>query len=390
MMSVMPLRSHAPIGSALLVAAALVVASPTAHALQRRSSEPLEAAFLKALEEPETPQEASAAPPALEFLEAVPPAEIGEHVLRIPLITPPRLTGTPAAPDSDLGCLAQLSAEGVAYELAPPTEGIATPIRVPADRIGGVFYRYYYPGPKPRVFDCRLALALARAAPVLRANGVTEVIFASHYRASFGNLPRGKYHFHAQGLAMDVKEFRVGRGVLLDVARDYERGLGFQEPDSCLGRPLTPKGMLLRKIVCDLDAADVFEAILTPDYDDAHWHHFHFSAFHPAQRSRLRPRGTALLEVPITDLTAWALTRPIQQRPQARTWEAVAAAPWPAEYRRIRQDFGIAPPFADAEDAAALLEPADPWARLKRLAEQVLDRLPTDFVERLRQRYEDG
>lgn len=281
----------------------------------------------------------------------------------IPLVTTSELTGTPGGPQSDLGCLALLSSEGLSFDLAGATEGVATPIRPSTQSLGGVRYAWYYsrsPGSLPWVFDCRLALALVRAAPVLRANGVTEVIFASHYRPSLGNLRMGQYHFHAQGLAIDIKGFRLGNGMHLDVARDYEGGLGFMDTASCLGRPLTPKGLLLRKLVCDLDEADVFETILTPDYDEAHWNHFHFSAFHPEQRSGLRVRSTSLLEVPLTALPDWALGRPFQHEPLARNWDRVAGRPTLPEHQELLGTLGI-PSGIDPSEAAALLlaEPPD-------------------------------
>lgn len=300
------------------------------------------------------------------------PEEIRE--LRVPLITPSLITGTPAAPGSDVICLSLLAAEGMVYEEAEPTEGIATPVKIPLAGIGGVRYRYFYKGRSPRVIDCRLALALQRAAPVLRANGVAEVVFLNHYRPSFGRFKRGQYNFHSQGLAVDVWSFKTRSGLELVVRRDYETGLGFADPNSCLGRPLTMKGMLLRKIACDLDASDAFEAILTPDYDAQHWHHYHLSAFHSQQLSGLRPRGTALLEVPITDLTEWAMRRSIRQRPALRRWDDVAARPWPKQHLWIRDKLGLRTP-TDAELAAQLLQEDSPAGQVWKAFAAVLERV---------------
>lgn len=317
------------------------------------------------------------------LLDPNPLAEIGERPDPIPLFTSPLVTGTPAPAGSDPGCPGLLASEGMAFELGPEREGVATPVTIAGAAIGGVLYRYYYRGTAPWVFDCRLALALIRAAPVLRANGVSEVIFASHYRPSFGVLKPGQYHFHAQGLAIDVKGFRVGRDLLLDVARDYEPGLGFMDPASCVGRPLTKKGWLLRKIVCDLDESDAFEAILTPDYDEQHWNHFHFSAFHPLQRSGLRPRGTALLEVPMAEIPDWALARPLQQQPEARHWDRVAARPWPAAFGEVRQRLGLAAPAGGPEDARALLEAAAEGEGLLAQVAGLLGKVPAEVWELL-------
>lgn len=299
-------------------------------------------------------------PMLLALMEGTGPDPVQTHEQRIPLITPSWITGTPAAPGSDVGCLSLVAAEGVALEEADVTEGIATPVKIPEAGIGGVRYRYFYSGKRPRIIDCRLALALIRAAPVLRANGIVEVVFLNHYRPSFGRFKRGEYNFHSQGLAIDIWGFTTFSGIELVVRRDYETGLGFTDPHSCLGRPMTMKGMVLRKIACDLDASGAFEAILTPDYDAQHWHHYHLSAFHSQQRSLLRPRGTALLEVPITDLTAWALKRSTRQRPELRRWDDVAALPWPHEHRWIRDKLGLPAAPTDAELAAQLLEGESP------------------------------
>lgn len=307
------------------------------------------------------------------LMESPEPDPVETREQRIPLITPTWVTGTPAALGSDIGCLSLLAAEGEIYDEADATEGIATPVKIPEAGIGGVRYRYFYSGKRPRIIDCRLALALIRAAPVLRANGVAEVVFLNHYRPSFGRFKRGEYNFHSQGLAIDVWGFVTYSGIELVVQRDYETGLGFADPHSCLGRPMTMKAMLLRKIACDLDASDAFEAILTPDYDGQHWHHYHLSAFHSQQRSLLRPRGTALLEVPITDLTAWALKRSIRQRPELRRWDEVAARPWPEKHRWIRDKLGLPATPSDAELAASLLQGESPvgqvWTALANLVD---------------------
>ncbi|MFH2006682.1 MAG: extensin family protein [bacterium] len=310
---------------------------------------------------------------------ANPPGEIDQVEWKIPLVTRQDVTGTPAPVGSDLGCLTLLDAEGVSYKQAKSTEGVATPVQV-EDTIGGVRYRYYFRGQAPRVLDCRLALALVRAAPVLRANGVTEVVYANHYRPSFGTLKRGEYHFHAQGLAIDIKGFVVGTGTTISVERDYEAGLGFQG-QTCLGRPMTVKGLLLRKIVCDLDEADVFEAMLTPDFDSVHWNHFHFSAYHARQRSKLRPRGTVLLEVHMADLTPWAVQRPTRQRPELRRWDVVAARPWPEEHRWIRTKLGIANQETDAELAAQLSPGLGMLGELWNAVTAPLDKLPPDVED---------
>jgi hypothetical protein len=296
----------------------------------------------------------------------------------LPIFADPLVLGTPVAPGADTDCLVLLAAEGVGFGSVAGPPGVGTPVQLDGDAVLGVQLRYYYPGRMPRVMDCRLALGLARAAPVLRANGVAEIIFSNHWRPSFTPLRAGQYNVHHQGLAIDVQGFRLTSGKELWIERDYEPGLGFAVPDSCLGRPLTPRGLLLRKLACDLDEADVFESILTPDYDDAHWNHFHWSAFHAEQRTRVRPRGTALLEVPMSELTLWAMRRPIYQEPAERRWDAVAARPWPVELTAARERLGLPDPSlpTDADLAAAL----QPGPGLLDQAKRVWESLEPDLV----------
>jgi len=297
--------------------------------------------------------------------------------------------GTPAPRGSDTACLALLAAEGVRVEPGPDLEGISTPVLLPVEGIGGVKYRYAYSGKTPRVVDCRLALSLARAAPILRANGVRVVLFLSHYRPALGTLRPGEYHFHAQGLAIDVQGFVVGQGAHLDVARDYERGLGFEEPSSCLGHPMTVQGLLLRKIACDLDAGGVFQAILTPDYDESHWNHFHLSAFHPTQRAGDTPRGTVLFEVPADDPPLWAQQMPRQRDMAARPWDQVAARPWPPGTEPAARLAMVKPPTSTAdEDLALLLGSGEPLAdHVVSYLSDLLADLPADVLWGLRERW---
>jgi hypothetical protein len=311
----------------------------------------------------------------------IPGPAVEELALTIPIFTPARLTGTPVPPGSDDLCLAQLAAEGVRFDAVPGPDGIGTPVRLDGDQVGGIVLRYYFSGPPPRIMDCRLALGLARAAPVLRNNGVTEIIYSGHWRPSFRPLRAGEYNFHHQGLAIDVHGFKVGARTLW-IEHDYETGLGFADRESCLGHPLTPKGLLLRKIACDLDESDVFEAILTPDYDEQHWNHFHLSVFHPAQRSGVRPQSTALLEVPLSDLTDWAIRRPIYQRPELRHWEAVGVRPWPEALVPARERLGIAAPEASLPFDLSLV-PA-PRNDLGGLISTLWDRVEPDVWELLR------
>jgi hypothetical protein len=246
----------------------------------------------------------------------------------------PKLLERPAPWGSDLACLSELAAEGVEFEVSGPQNGIATPIRVHTWRFGGIEYVDYFRAQKNRHLDCRLALALARLGPVLRNIGVTKVIWSSAHRplADPHHLPSGGYDKHNQALAIDIHGFVFKGGLRASVADHYEKGLGFQRDASCLGHPLTRQGLLLRLVACRMDASDLFQEILTPDYDAGHWDHFHVATFHPRDRWRRRHKRTALLEVDLQHIPGWAIERPRRARLQAARWMQAAALEWPSEY----------------------------------------------------------
>lgn len=266
---------------------------------------------------------------------------------------------------SDTQCLVELLQEGVAFELLPPTPGIGTPVRLTDDHLGGVLYRDYFKRKRPLPVDCRLALSLARAGAVLRRLGVTEVIWSSTHRPVLPDpevVPEDGYNMHNQGLAIDIRGFRFGTRTVT-VAEHYERGLGFQRDDTCVGKPLTKRGLLLRMLVCDLDGSDLFSAILTPDYDTGHWNHLHIAVFHPNNHWRRRHKRTVLLEVPLNAIPGWAMSRPRRSEPELRRWEEVAQRSWPAEYEWLHKELqeGVARYTARRQPAPTQLDGQEDW-----------------------------
>lgn len=180
-------------------------------------------------------------------------------------------------------CFARLRDTGTPFErLAEGSyEGVEQPaiLRGP---LGGVTFRAYGTASGTRlhqVVDCRLALAMMRAAPVFRAAGVREVRYLSIYRP--GSRVRsgsraGHVSLHAHALAIDVPSFVRDDGTVLSVLRDWgpaPRGAPVCGPDAVLGT--TDASAALRAIACDLFARRAFQMILTPQYDQAHRDHFH-------------------------------------------------------------------------------------------------------------------
>jgi hypothetical protein len=200
------------------------------------------------------------------------------------------------APDSfrDRACLPALRSLKVPFKVLHGYKTVATPIQIIGDRLGRIQYVPRYQNKPSMVMDCRLALALRRAADVFRANGIRAVVYSNFY--SYRHVTGSpKLSRHALGLAIDIHGFVGVHGEKIDVLGDWERGLG--RGATCEGRAKTPKGRILRDLACDLDASLLFETILTPDYDAGHANHYHISVHHPMDPKRYRLFRTTLNEV---------------------------------------------------------------------------------------------
>ena len=202
----------------------------------------------------------------------------------------------------DRKCLRLLRSLRVPFRRVRRIKGVATPVLIRGKRIGRIRYKQRYKGSKQKLLmDCRLAVALRRASDILWANNIRTIIHSNFYSwryvAGSGRLSR-----HALGLAIDIFGFIDARGRRMSILKDYEKGLGYGR--TCEGNAKTIKGRILRDLSCDLDASNVFEAILTPDYDKGHADHLHISVWHPQDRKRYRLLRTVLMETRGT-MYAW-------------------------------------------------------------------------------------
>lgn len=209
----------------------------------------------------------------------------------------------------DRKCLRLLRALKVPYRRMRRVKGVATPVLIRGRRIGRIRYRQLHKNGRQRLLmDCRLAVALRRASDILWANNIRTVIhnnfYSWRYVAGSGRLSR-----HALGLAIDIFGFIDSRGRRMSIRKDYEKGLGYGR--TCAGNAKTIKGRILRDLSCDLDRSNVFEAILTPDYDKGHRDHLHISVWHPQDRRRYRLLRTVLME---TRGTMYAWTKGLPRR----------------------------------------------------------------------------
>lgn len=161
-----------------------------------------------------------------------------------------------------VACLIRLREMQVPFDSIEQLKGVDTPVRITGP-VGGIHYPSL--GRRSLECDCRFALALLRAAPILRNLGVTEMHFSSAYR--YTRAPSGRLSRHAYGLALDVHRVTVA-GELLWISRDYQVALG----DGCRG-----DSPALNRMACLMKKWGLFDRVLTPDYNEAHHNHFHLA-----------------------------------------------------------------------------------------------------------------
>jgi hypothetical protein len=209
---------------------------------------------------------------------------LGTHTARLALAAGAMaLVGCASVPvvPPDQACLDLLRGRGVAFSEGPPLEGVRTPVTIEGPRFTP---RLSPRGGRPAQMDCRLAVALIEARPVFRNLGITSLEYSAAY--DYRNRRRTNIlSQHAAGLAIDVHAFRTQEHEYV-VARSFERrggrwrstapGPGWFQ--SCVGRPRTPGGTILRRLACRLRLEEAFRIILTPDDDRDHRDHFHIEA----------------------------------------------------------------------------------------------------------------
>lgn len=159
-------------------------------------------------------------------------------------------------------CLSELRGVGVPFQVVADKRGVATPVALEGP-IGGV--RYWTVGAGPMVSDCRLALALAKVAPELRAMGISAVRFSGAY--SYRMAKVGRLSLHAYGLALDVHEVTAD-GKSYVVAKDFKKGL----PNGCAA-----EAPLLNRLACRFAQLRLFQELLTPDSNADHRDHLHIA-----------------------------------------------------------------------------------------------------------------
>jgi hypothetical protein len=133
--------------------------------------------------------------------------------------------------------------------------------------IDGVSWRPNDPGADPTALfvSCPLALSLESTSALLAADGVTDAVHFGTYncRTIAGTDTLSQ---HGLANAIDVAGLVQADGTYWTVLDDWEMNAPM---------PTTPAGVFLRDFVEALFDMFVFNIILTPDYNAAHYNHFH-------------------------------------------------------------------------------------------------------------------
>jgi hypothetical protein len=162
-------------------------------------------------------------------------------------------------------CHHELAAESIPFGLQhyTPTP-VPTPVRIRGP-VGGVAYTKTRP--VALIVACELGVRLPRLSAILRRHGVNRVDVMSAYRI---DPPTS---FHAFGLALDLETFYFDDGTSLSVEHAFETT---PEHATCEVEPRRDRGAeTLRAIACDLAEARWFSTVLTPNYGEGHFDHFH-------------------------------------------------------------------------------------------------------------------
>jgi hypothetical protein len=203
---------------------------------------------------------------------------------------PPRASppdaGAPAGTDDanapNKACLQSLRDKGVDF-MEWPTKGVRTPIRLVGSNLGPLrlVILERKPGGVMPVMDCELGRALLDAAGAFDLVGVRDLYFSGMYEYRPRRHSK-KLSEHAHGLAIDVHQFGLPDGRVLDVERDFEEGVGdwsSRDQVTCVGSPEKPEGRLLRELACALRVSSAFREIITGDDNADHANHFHIESF---------------------------------------------------------------------------------------------------------------
>jgi hypothetical protein len=177
-------------------------------------------------------------------------------------------------------CAAELQARRIPFK-RETARGVDAPIRLTGP-VHGILFRGEGTDEERaksphEIVDCRLVLALDDATATLAEHDIVEVRHYSMYRLPEGSWPRGRPAVHhTAGVAIDAGLFIKRDGSILNVDKHFHGAIGAKTCGPGAGpRPATAEATELRALLCTLAARQLFNLVLTPNYDRPHKNHFH-------------------------------------------------------------------------------------------------------------------
>lgn len=179
-------------------------------------------------------------------------------------------------------CEAELGKRRIAFERVGEARGVIAPLRLKGP-IAGVDFHSMLPPAQRRtspyeIYDCRLVLALDDWARVLARYDVVEVVHYSVYRPPPAKqVLNGAGRRHGGALAIDAAIFKLRDGSTISVEKDFHGRIGSKPcgKNAASTAGLPAPAVTLRSIVCEAADAQLFNVMLTPDYNWPHRNHFH-------------------------------------------------------------------------------------------------------------------
>lgn len=175
-------------------------------------------------------------------------------------------------------CQAWLDLFKIQYTVGPMNPGVVDPVTVTMP-INGMPYRSGGAVRTKMFGDCNLIKSLAEAAPLWKARGVVEVtdLGVYNYRCIGNtgtppNCPNGISE-HAYGNAIDLAAFKDSAGMTYTVKTDFV--IDPAPEKTCTAATEPGKDTWLHQVACELKSTELFNIVLTPNYNADHRDHFH-------------------------------------------------------------------------------------------------------------------
>lgn len=176
-------------------------------------------------------------------------------------------------------CREWLDAFRIDYTAGPAMPGVVDPVTAKMPINGVPFQVVGAMNPRTSMFgDCRLIKSLVLAAPSFRERGIAQVTDYGvyNYRCIGGGTPPdcpNGISQHAYAMAIDLAGFTTSDSTFFSVNDDWV--IDPDAEDTCEAQTIEGKDRFLHELICELKAAEVWNIVLTPNYNAAHRNHFH-------------------------------------------------------------------------------------------------------------------